>query len=109
YHVVINAAAYTNVDGAETDEAQATAVNGHAVAGVAAACADAGARLIQISTDYVFDGTATEPYDEDAPTAPINAYGRSKLIGEQAVLKLLPLTGYVVRTAWLYGAYGRNF
>ena len=67
------------------------------------------ARLIHVSTDYVFAGDAHTPYPEDAPTAPVNAYGRGKLVGEQAVARLLPDTGYVVRTAWLYGAHGPNF
>ncbi len=106
---MINAAAWTNVDAAEADEAAATAVNGTAVANLAAACAADGTRLIQVSTDYVFAGDADTPYPEDAPTAPVNAYGRSKLVGEQAVARLLPDTGYVVRTAWLYGAHGPNF
>jgi dTDP-4-dehydrorhamnose reductase len=109
HDIVVNTAAWTDVDGAETAEAAATEVNGHAVAGLARACAAAGARLIQLSTDYVFPGDATAPYPEDAPTDPVNAYGRSKLAGERAVLTLLPETGYVVRTAWLYGAHGRNF
>jgi dTDP-4-dehydrorhamnose reductase len=101
--VVINTAATTDVDGAEADEDAATAVNGHAVRVLAEA---AGPRLIHLSTDYVFDGTATVPYPEDAEPAPINAYGRGKLVGERAVLAA---GGYVVRTAWLYGAHGRNF
>ncbi|MGH3735933.1 MAG: dTDP-4-dehydrorhamnose reductase [Micromonosporaceae bacterium] len=109
HDVVVNTAAYTDVDGAETDEATATALNGQAVAGLARACAESGARLIQLSTDYVFAGDATTPYREDSPTAPLNAYGRSKLVGEQAAHRTLPDTGYVVRTAWLYGAHGRNF
>ncbi|GGM88862.1 dTDP-4-dehydrorhamnose reductase [Dactylosporangium sucinum] len=109
HDVVFNAAAWTNVDGAEADEAAATAVNGTAVAALAEACAATGARLVHVSTDYVFPGDATEPYAEDAPTAPINAYGRSKLAGERAVLATLPSAGYVVRTAWLYGAHGNNF
>ena len=107
--VVVNTAAYTDVDGAERDEATATTINGHAVRWLAEACAVTGSRLIQLSTDYVFSGEGTSPYPEDAPTAPLNAYGRSKLVGEQAVLELLPETGYVVRTAWLYGEHGRNF
>ena len=74
------------------------------VRALAEACASLGARLVQPSTDYVFDGTALDPYPEDAPTCPVNAYGRTKLVGERAVLELLPDTGYVVRTAWLYGA-----
>jgi dTDP-4-dehydrorhamnose reductase len=109
YDVVANAAAWTDVDGAEANEAAASAINGAAVRNLAAACSDSGARLLQISTDYVFPGDAAEPIAEDAPTAPINAYGRSKLIGEQAVLELLPDSGYVVRTAWLYGKHGKNF
>jgi dTDP-4-dehydrorhamnose reductase len=109
HHVVVNAAGYTDVDAAESDEATATRVNGYGARLLAHACANAGARLIQISTDYVFPGTAAHPYPEDAATSPVNAYGRSKLRGEQAVLSLLPTTGYVVRTAWLYGAHGRSF
>ncbi|MFC7533555.1 dTDP-4-dehydrorhamnose reductase [Actinoplanes sp. GCM10030250] len=101
--IVINAAAWTNVDGAESEEEAATAVNGHAVGLLAAA---AGKRLIHISTDYVFDGGASTPYAEDTPQAPVNAYGRGKAAGEQAVLAA---GGYVVRTAWLYGEHGPNF
>lgn len=110
--LVINCAAWTKVDLAEEREADATAINGGGARNLAAACAARGvdgARLIQLSTDYVFPGDATAPIAEDAPTAPINAYGRSKLAGERAVLDLLPETGYVVRTAWLYGAHGKNF
>jgi dTDP-4-dehydrorhamnose reductase len=109
HDVVINAAAWTDVDGAETAEAAATEINGQAVAHLARACAAAQARLLHVSTDYVFAGDATTPYPEDAPTAPLNAYGRSKLAGEVAVRQALPDTGYVVRTAWLYGEHGRNF
>jgi dTDP-4-dehydrorhamnose reductase len=109
HDVVVNAAAWTDVDGAQTHEAVATAINGDGAAHLAGACARAGARLLHVSTDYVFAGDATTPYPEDAPTAPINAYGRSKLAGELAVARLLPETGYVVRTAWLYGAHGPNF
>jgi dTDP-4-dehydrorhamnose reductase len=107
--VVINAAAWTDVDGAETDEAAATAINGDAVADLARLCNATGAYLVHLSTDYVFAGDAASPYPEDAPTAPINAYGRGKLVGEEAVLAELPDRGYVVRTAWLYGAHGGNF
>ena len=107
HDLVVNAAAWTDVDGAERDEAAATAVNGTAVAGLAGACAKAGAVLLHVSTDYVFPGEATSPYAEEAPTSPVNAYGRSKLVGERAVLAYPK--GYVVRTAWLYGAHGRNF
>ncbi|RCG31865.1 dTDP-4-dehydrorhamnose reductase [Sphaerisporangium album] len=106
---VINCAAWTAVDDAETREIDALAVNGSGVLALAEVCAEVGARLVHVSTDYVFDGRAETPYDEDAPTAPISAYGRTKLAGERAVLEVLPETGYVVRTAWLYGAGGRNF
>lgn len=109
HDVVLNAAAWTDVDAAESREPEASAVNGAAVAHLARACAATGARLVHVSTDYVFPGDATEPYPEDAPTGPVNAYGRGKLAGERAVARLLPESGYVVRTAWLYGAHGRNF
>ncbi|OPC81750.1 dTDP-4-dehydrorhamnose reductase [Embleya scabrispora] len=109
HDIVVNAAAWTDVDGAETAEAAATEVNGTAVGHLARACAVHGARLIQISTDYVFGGDGTAPYPEDAPTAPLNAYGRGKLVGERVVADVLPTSGYVVRTAWLYGEHGRNF
>ncbi|MEU8266285.1 dTDP-4-dehydrorhamnose reductase [Sphaerisporangium sp. NPDC049002] len=107
--VVVNCAAWTAVDDAEEHEADALAVNGGGVRALATACAEVGARLFHISTDYVFDGTASAPYAEDAPTRPVNAYGRGKLAGERAVLGLLPEAGYVVRSAWLYGASGKNF
>jgi len=109
HDIVVNAAGWTDVDAAEEHEAEATAVNGDGVAHLARACAAHGARLLHVSTDYVFAGDATTPYPEEAATAPVNAYGRSKLAGEQAVRRLLPETGYVVRTAWLYGAHGPNF
>ncbi|MBN6054705.1 dTDP-4-dehydrorhamnose reductase [Nonomuraea sp. RK-328] len=104
--VVVNCAGWTAVDDAETHEAEALEVNGHAVAALADACSAAGARLVHISTDYVFDGTSREPYREEAPTRPLNAYGRTKLAGERAALER---GHHVVRTAWLYGAAGPNF
>ena len=107
--VVVNCAAWTAVDDAESHEDEALAVNGHAVANLATACADADAALVHVSTDYVFDGIATSPYPEDAAPAPRTAYGRTKLAGEQAALSILPDAAYVVRTAWLYGAHGPNF
>jgi dTDP-4-dehydrorhamnose reductase len=107
--VVVNAAAWTDVDGAEADEAGAVAVNGTGAANIAAACAESGAVLLHVSTDYVFSGNATAPYPEDAPIQPVNAYGRSKAAGEAAVRGILPDRGFVVRTAWLYGEHGRNF
>ncbi|MGN9808282.1 dTDP-4-dehydrorhamnose reductase [Micromonospora sp. BQ11] len=109
HDLVVNTAAWTDVDGAEAEEEAATAVNGGAVGHLAGACAAVGARMIHISTDYVFRGDGADPYPEDAVPAPVNAYGRSKLVGELAVTRLLPDTGYVVRTAWLYGEHGRNF
>ena len=107
--VVVNCAAWTAVDAAEEHEAQALAVNGRGAGNLAAACASAGALLVHPSTDYVFDGRARAPYAEDAPTAPAGAYGRTKLAGEQAVRAALPDASYIVRTAWLYGAHGKNF
>jgi dTDP-4-dehydrorhamnose reductase len=105
--VVINAAAYTDVDGAEGDEAAAFAINATGAGLLADAAAATGARLVHVSTDYVFAGDATTPYAEDTPRAPLGAYGRTKAAGEQLVLKHPAST--VVRTAWLYGAHGRNF
>ena len=107
--VVVNCAAWTAVDDAESSEDEALAINGRAVASLATACRSAGAALVQPSTDYVFDGSATSPYAEDAVPAPRTAYGRTKLAGEQAVLSTLPEAAYVVRTAWLYGSNGPNF
>jgi dTDP-4-dehydrorhamnose reductase len=107
--VVVNCAAWTAVDEAELHEQAALRVNGYGPAHLAAACAAVGVRLVHISTDYVFSGDACRPYAERDLPAPRTVYGRTKLAGEQAVLHLLPGTGYVVRTAWLYGAYGSNF
>ncbi|MCJ0890588.1 dTDP-4-dehydrorhamnose reductase [Rhodococcus sp. ARC_M5] len=105
---VINCAAYTAVDAAETDEARASAVNADGPRNLARACGRVGARLIHVSTDYVFDGTATEPYEVDSRTAPQSAYGRTKLAGELAVHEELP-EAVVVRTAWVYDNTGKNF
>jgi dTDP-4-dehydrorhamnose reductase len=107
--VVVNCAAWTAVDAAEEHEAQALAINGHGAANLAAACVATGAVLVHPSTDYVFDGAACAPYQEDAATAPEGAYGRTKLAGEHAVRATLPDASYIVRTAWLYGAHGKNF
>ncbi|MGH3149397.1 MAG: SDR family oxidoreductase, partial [Streptosporangiaceae bacterium] len=107
--VVVNCAAWTAVDDAEAEEEQALAVNADGAAILAATCAASGARLVQVSTDYVFAGDAGRPYAEDDVPAPRTAYGRTKLAGERAVLSRLPWSGYVVRTAWLYGAHGPNF
>jgi len=107
--VVLNAAGYTAVDAAESDEDTAHLVNAVAPGFLAAACARSGARLVHVSTDYVFAGEATTPYEVDAPTGPKSAYGRTKLAGEQAVRSALPGASWVVRTAWLYGETGGNF
>ena len=108
YDVVVNCAAWTAVDDAETQEAEAFAVNAVGPANLARAAREAGARLVHVSTDYVFDGTATEPYAEDAPVSPRSAYGRTKAAGEWAVRAEAP-DHLVVRTAWLYGAGGPCF
>ena len=105
--VLLNAAAYTAVDAAETDEATAQVVNGEAPGWLAEELAGRG-RLVHVSTDYVFDGTATEPYPVDAPTSPRSAYGRTKLAGERAVAAAGG-DATVVRTAWVYGRHGANF
>ena len=103
--VIFNAAAYTAVDKAESDEDTAQAVNGDAVGYLAAAARAAGAKLVHVSTDFVFDGAARTPYASDAPTAPLGVYGRTKLAGERAAGP----DALVVRTAWLYGPVGANF
>jgi dTDP-4-dehydrorhamnose reductase len=105
---VLNCAAWTDVDGAEAHEHAATAVNGEGAGHVAAAAAAAGARLVHVSTDYVFDGDAGEPYAEDAPTGPRSAYGRSKLAGERAVAAAQGRHA-IVRSSWLFGPHGPNF
>jgi dTDP-4-dehydrorhamnose reductase len=109
HDLVVNAAAWTAVDDAETQEEQAQAVNGEAPRALARAAREHGARLVQISTDYVFDGSATTPYEEDAPATPRSAYGRTKASGEEAVREELPDAHLIVRTAWLYGAHGGCF
>lgn len=105
---IVNCAAYTNVERAEEDEATADLLNRLAPANLAAAAAATGATLIHISTDYVFDGTAHLPYAEQAPTAPLGVYGRTKLAGEQAV-EASGCSYLILRTAWLYSAFGNNF
>jgi dTDP-4-dehydrorhamnose reductase len=109
HDVVINAAAYTKVDDAESHEGEAHAINAVGAGLVAAAAARSGARVVQISTDYVFDGTGTTPYAEGAPQHPVSAYGRTKAEGEARVLAANPEGAYIVRTAWLYGEHGPNF
>lgn len=106
--VIINAAAYTAVDRAEQEEALATRINGEAVGVIGTWAAAHGALVIHYSTDYVFDGGQARPYAVDAPTAPLNAYGRSKLAGEQA-LRRSGADHLIFRTAWVYAAHGHNF
>jgi dTDP-4-dehydrorhamnose reductase len=106
--VVVNAAAYTDVDGAESHKAEAFAVNAKGAENLAYGAALSGARFVTVSTDYVFDGAATTPYAENAPRSPVSVYGRSKAEGEERVLAAHP-GAYVVRTAWLYGRHGGNF
>jgi dTDP-4-dehydrorhamnose reductase len=107
--VVINAAAYTAVDAAESDEAAALAVNGDGPAHLAAAVRTHGGRLVHVSTDYVFAGDLARPYEPDDPVDPRTAYGRTKLAGEQALRETLPDRSWVVRTAWVHGGPGPNF
>ena len=106
--VIVNCAAYTDVERAEEDEARADLLNHKAAAYLAAAAKETGATLIHVSTDYVFDGTAHLPYTEDAPTAPLGVYGRTKLAGERAVAES-GCKYLTFRTAWLYSEYGNNF
>jgi len=105
---VINCAAWTDVDGAETREAEATAVNATGVKNLADRCERVGATLITYSTDYVFDGRAAAPYATDHPRAPINAYGRSKARGEE-LLEASGVSWLNIRTSWLYAPWGKNF
>ena len=105
--IIVNCAAYTRVDDAETDEATATAVNGAAVLALADAANQCGALLTQVSTDFVFDGAGRQPYDVDDAPAPLSAYGRSKLQGEQAASSAR--MSLIVRAAWLFGVCGPNF
>jgi len=97
------------VDAAESAEAEATIVNGDSVAAMAKEAVKLGSRMIGLSTDYVFSGTGSQPWTEDDAVAPLNAYGRSKLVGEQALKEVLPGQGCMVRTSWVYGRKGKNF
>lgn len=106
--VVLNAAAWTDVDGAESDPVAAAAVNTDGPARLAVACAEIDAGLVHVSTDYVFAGTGDRPYEVDDPVDPLGVYGRTKEAGERAV-RAATSKHHIVRTAWLYGAGGRNF
>lgn len=105
---ILNCAAYTAVDKAEDNEALCLRINAGAVRNLGEAASEAGARILHISTDYVFDGTAHIPYVETDPTCPVSVYGRTKLAGEEALLSVCP-DAVIIRTAWLYSEYGRNF
>lgn len=107
--MVINSAAFTNVDGCEKHKDMCWAVNSAGAGNVARACAASGIPLIHVSTDYVFDGTKRKPYVEDDPTAPLGEYGKSKFTGEEEVRAALPDRHLIVRTAWLFGSFGNNF
>ncbi len=106
--LVINCAAYTNVDGAESDEATATAINGTGVGLLAQRCRDVGATLVHFGTDYVFSGDASAPYPVDGALAPQGAYGRSKAVGERALAEV-GVEHLYLRTSWLYAPWAKNF
>jgi len=108
-NMIINCAAYTNVDKAEDDTNIAYLVNAAAVDDLARAAAEVGAKMIHISTDYVFDGKGYKPYNENNITNPINIYGKTKCVGENRLFERLGDNGLVIRTAWLYSNYGKNF
>ena len=105
---IINCAAYTAVDKAEDDTELCEKINATAVKNLGIAAAEAGAGIIHVSTDYVFDGTSCRPYTEDMPTKPCSVYGKTKLKGEKNLLKVCP-NAIVIRTAWLYSPFGNNF
>ena len=105
---IINCAAWTNVDGAESNFDEARQLNEKAVENLGIAADLFGCKVIHISTDYVFDGESSEPYQEISQVHPLNKYGESKLLGEKVLLEGLP-SAYVVRTSWLYGTSGKNF
>ncbi len=106
---LVNAAAFTAVDAAEAQEELATRVNGHGVGILATSCRARGIKLVHVSTDFVFDGTAVSPIPVDHPIAPISAYGRSKAEGEKACLEILGDSALIVRTAWVYASGHHNF
>ena len=108
-NVVLNAAAWTNVDLAESQEGEAFLINAHGPKLLAEACAKFDAKFVHLSTDYVFSGISNAPWSETSEVAPVSAYGRTKAAGERAVLDIYPSGSYVVRTAWLYSPWGKNF
>ncbi len=106
---IINCTAWTDVDGAEDSFEAALALNETAVRNIAEVAKQIKSRIIHVSTDYVFDGTSPEPYDENAQVQPLNKYGESKLRGENVLLDLIPRMSYIIRTSWIYGLSGKNF
>lgn len=106
--VVVNAAAYTDVDGCEAKRELAFSVNAEGARNIAAGCAASNARMIHLSTDYVFDGTSSAPYREEDPPNPLNVYGASKLQGERQIREVLE-NHLIIRTEWLFGRHGKNF
>ena len=109
FDIIINCAAYTQVDRAEQEAELANQINHLAVKQLASIASNQQARLIHISTDYVFDGESGKPYTETDTPNPINAYGRTKLAGEKALQALMPINAIIIRTSWLYSEYGNNF
>ncbi len=106
---VLHCGAWTNVDGCESDPQQADRINGHGTGFLAESCLGNDCGLVYVSTDFVFDGAATQPYPVDAPVSPLSAYGRSKRLGEEAVLRHQRSNFYVLRTSWVFGPGGKNF
>ncbi len=109
YDIIVNCAAYTSVDMAESEESLANQINHLAVRKLAEVAHKQNAKIIHISTDYVFSGNTTTPYIESDSTFPINTYGKTKLAGEKIILKLLPNNAIIIRSSWLYSEYGNNF
>ncbi len=109
FDFIVNCAAYTSVEMAESEEILANQINHLAVRKLAEIAQKQNAKIIHISTDYVFSGNATTPYTESDSTFPINAYGKTKLAGEKIILKLLPNNAIIIRSSWLYSEYGNNF
>ncbi|MGR6337100.1 dTDP-4-dehydrorhamnose reductase [Priestia megaterium] len=107
-NIILHSAAHTQVDLAESEPEQAFSINAYGTRNVAVAAEAVGAKLVYVSTDYVFDGTNDEPYNEFSPTSPLGVYGKSKLAGEQFV-RDLHSKFFIVRTSWVYGKYGANF
>ena len=109
FAAIINCAAYTAVDKAETESTLADAINHHAVATLAQIAKDKNISLIHVSTDYVFDGKNCSPYIETDISCPVNVYGKTKLAGEKAILNIAPRNTMIIRTSWLYSSFGNNF